>query len=90
MIKEYYVMPPLTKAVQWTGDNYKEVQGFIEKLDFQGMDPETNMLMYRDRHDLPINVEKGNFIVKEHTIKVLTEEVFCKMYQESPIYKGNK
>lgn len=90
MIKEYYVMPPRIKAVQWDGTNYQEIQGKMNRLDFQGMDPTTSMLAYRDRHDLPVTVNKGDYIVFGSSVMILTEEEFLNSYQEVPDIKESK
>lgn len=75
MIKKYVKKPIEVEAVQWTGDNTKEIQEFIE---------------YDDEKTVPIIIKWkwcgsiGDFIIKDESSRIhcCKPDVFKKTYEE--------
>ena len=82
MIKKYVKKPPLVvEAVQWTGDNAKEVQVFTKGHLF-GREHSNKLLIITLEGD--INVSIGDYIIKgvNGEFYPCKPDVFKKTYEE--------
>lgn len=90
MVKKYRSIPTVIEAIQYTGDNVKELEewgqgkiAFIEPED-RGDDPDCDLSVMDDLHSTWINVYQNQWIIKgtKGEFYPCDPEVFAQKYKE--------